>query len=60
MIRGADSLNAWGWGMDDVILLPDLRRLTCVKGVVFPEKVASYMDASLLKTGLFDYSKVAI
>mmetsp|Transcript_11604 Transcript_11604/g.32698 ORF Transcript_11604/g.32698 Transcript_11604/m.32698 type:complete len:314 (-) Transcript_11604:59-1000(-) len=60
MIRGADSMNVWGWGVDDVVLLPDLRRLTCVKGVVFPEVVAAYMDASLKKTMLYDYSADAI
>uniref|UniRef100_A0A7S4QPC7 GST N-terminal domain-containing protein n=2 Tax=Alexandrium monilatum TaxID=311494 RepID=A0A7S4QPC7_9DINO len=59
MIRGTDSLNVWGWGMDDVVLLPDLRRLTCVKGVVFPEEVVAYMDASLKNTQLSDYSAVA-
>jgi len=59
MIHGTDSMNAWGWGMDDILILPELRMLMCVKGVVFPEKVASYIDASLKKTMLYDYSKDA-
>eukprot|EP00929_Paragymnodinium_shiwhaense_P009160 TRINITY_DN113218_c0_g1_i1.p1 TRINITY_DN113218_c0_g1~~TRINITY_DN113218_c0_g1_i1.p1 ORF type:complete len:304 (-),score=15.33 TRINITY_DN113218_c0_g1_i1:31-942(-) len=59
LIRGSDSLNEWGWGMDDVILLPDLRRLMCVKGVVFPPKVEAYMAATLEKTDLADWSQTA-
>jgi len=59
LIRGSDSLNEWGWGMDDVILLPDLRRLMCVKGVVFPPKVEAYMSATLEKTSLADWSQTA-
>mmetsp|Transcript_118459 Transcript_118459/g.334968 ORF Transcript_118459/g.334968 Transcript_118459/m.334968 type:complete len:330 (+) Transcript_118459:71-1060(+) len=59
LIRGTDSLNSWGWGMDDVILLPDLRRLTCVKGVVFPPEVIKYMSATLEKTSLADWSQTA-
>lgn len=43
MMKGEGCLNQWGWGMDDVILLAWLRRLTCIKGVVFPEAVAAYM-----------------
>jgi len=59
LIRGADSLNSWGFGMDDVVLLPHLRALACVKGVVFPEPVAAYMQASLKDCRLYDYSKDA-
>lgn len=56
LIHGEDSLNAWGFGMDDVILLPSLRLLTCVEGVVFPEKVASYMAATLKESQLVEYT----
>jgi glutaredoxin 2 len=31
LMRGDGCLNVWGWGMDDVCLLPTLRRLTMIK-----------------------------
>lgn len=45
MMRGDGCLNEWGWGMDDVLLLPWLRRFTCVKGVEFPKEVKAYMSS---------------
>lgn len=56
LIRGEASLNAWGWGMDDVLLLPHLRQLLMVKGIVFPEKVQKYMDSSFANAKFFDYA----
>ena len=49
MLKGKEplSLNEWGWGMDDVLLLAWLRRLTCIKGVKFPEVVSTYMSGAL-------------
>ncbi len=32
------------FSMDDILLLPDLRSLTCVKGVVWPERVRRYVE----------------
>lgn len=58
LLRGEAWLNPWGWGMDDVLLLPWLRRLTCIKGIVFPEPVRNYMTAVGAKVE--DYSKQAI
>ena len=57
MLRGKDCLNAWGWGMDDVITLPWLRRLTMIQGIEYPPDVASYMAATTDE--LADYSKHA-
>ena len=57
MLRGQDCLNAWGWGMDDVLLLPWLRRLTMIKGIEYPPAVKAYMDATTDE--LCDYSKYA-
>mmetsp|Transcript_30154 Transcript_30154/g.67999 ORF Transcript_30154/g.67999 Transcript_30154/m.67999 type:complete len:245 (+) Transcript_30154:196-930(+) len=45
LMLGDGCLNPWGWGMDDVILLPWLRRLTCIKGIEFPKGVETYMSA---------------
>lgn len=59
LIHGPDSLNSWGWGMDDVLLLPSLRLLTVAKGVVFPKKVENYMAATLKESKLVDYAQYA-
>ena len=56
--EGKRCLNAWGWGMDDVLLLPWLRRLTCVKEISFPPEVARYM--SEVGAQVEDYSKYAV
>ena len=47
MLKGSESVNPWGLGMDDIILLPDLRRLTCVKGLKWPAKVENYVNKAL-------------
>lgn len=43
LLRGGTCLNAWGWGIDDVLLLPNLRAFTVVKGAKFPPEVVAYM-----------------
>jgi len=58
MLRGENCLNSWGWGMDDVLLLPWLRRLTCIKGVVFPREVVAYMEG--VGQQVVDYRKHAV
>jgi len=57
MLRGHNCLNAWGWGMDDVLLLPWLRRTTMITGIEYPPEVAAYMAATTDE--LCDYSKHA-
>ena len=56
--NGVPCLNSWGWGMDDVLLLPWLRRLTCIKGIVYPKQVQEYM--ATVGKQVEDYSKHAI
>jgi len=58
MIKGDKCLNTWGFGMDDVIMLPWLRRLTCIKGVVFPVAVKEYI--STVGAQVEDYTKHAV
>ena len=58
MLRGANSLNAWGYGMDDVLLYPWLRRLTMIKGIVYPPAVRAYMANTTDE--LCDYSEHAL
>lgn len=55
---GTPCLNAWGWGMDDVLLLPLLRAFTCVKGAVFPPEVEAYLNIEA--TQMIDYRKHAL
>ena len=56
--KGLPCLNAWGWGMDDVLFLPLLRAFTCVKGVVFPPVVDAYLNMEA--TQMSDYRKHAV
>ena len=58
MMQGENCLNKWGWGMDDVLLLAWLRRLTCIKGVEFPEGVVRYMAD--VGQQVVDYRKHAV
>lgn len=47
LIKGNGSLNPEGLGMDDIFLLPDLRRLTVVRDLKWPPKVRNYVDTAL-------------
>ena len=33
------SVHSWGYSMEDIITLPDMKTLTCVDGIVWPPKV---------------------
>jgi len=37
------SVNKFGFGMDDILVIPELRALTCIKGLVWPDKLRSYL-----------------
>ena len=41
---GAPCLNAWGLSVDDVLLLPVLRNLSCVRGLEWPPAVREYLE----------------
>lgn len=58
LMKGEGCLNKWGWGMDDVLLLAWLRRLTCIKGVEFPELIVAYMSG--VGKQVVDYTKHAV
>jgi len=38
LIEGEESIRPWGIGMDDIKLLPDMKSLSAVKGIVWPKK----------------------
>ena len=60
LLRGDDCLNSWGVGMDDIKLLPDLRTLSCVKGVVWPPRVKAYVEKHFAKTQAGTYFDQAV
>jgi len=44
------SVNKFGIGMDDLLVLPHLRTLTCVKGIKWPKKLRRYLENSFEET----------
>jgi len=38
------SVNEQGFGMDDILVIPNIRTLTCVKGLKWPEKLLGYLE----------------
>ena len=57
------SIMPYGFSGDDICLLPDLRSVTCVKGIVWPEKVRAYVEYHFRKcnkNGVELYDKYAI
>jgi len=65
LLRGRTSddiptLNKWGFSMDDIIVLPNLRNLTCVKGVEWPPKALEYVQKTCGKAGVKLYTEYAV
>mmetsp|Transcript_17544 Transcript_17544/g.28053 ORF Transcript_17544/g.28053 Transcript_17544/m.28053 type:complete len:261 (+) Transcript_17544:91-873(+) len=58
LMQGENSLNAWGFGMDDVKILPDLRNMTCVQGIEWPEKIWEYVSKNCEAAGVTLYEGV--
>eukprot|EP00933_Yihiella_yeosuensis_P043879 TRINITY_DN38894_c0_g1_i1.p1 TRINITY_DN38894_c0_g1~~TRINITY_DN38894_c0_g1_i1.p1 ORF type:complete len:306 (-),score=34.21 TRINITY_DN38894_c0_g1_i1:159-989(-) len=56
---GIPCLNAWGFSMDDVNILSYMRNLTCVKDIVWPEKVRDYVDKTCSRAGMATYREHA-
>jgi len=54
------SVNEFGFGMDDIIVLPHLRTLTCVKGLKWPAKLRSYLENSFKDVQADLYFKNAV
>ncbi|AAU37659.1 glutaredoxin 2 [Basfia succiniciproducens] len=55
LILAQDKVNGEQLSVEDIILFPMLRNLTCVKGVIFPTRVKNYVDcmAKMSKIDLF-------
>ena len=58
LLKGGSCLNEWGWGMDDVVLLPTLRLFTTVKGARFPPQAMAYLFAG--ESQMVDYRPHAL
>ena len=55
------TLNGNGeYEMDDVVYLSDLRKLTCVKGLVWPDRVKKYVTLACDKANVKLYESKAI
>jgi glutaredoxin 2 len=57
---GAPCLNAWSFSMDDVLLLPELRQLSCVRGVQWPAKVQAYFEGACEKAQCKSYAPTSV
>eukprot|EP00924_Labyrinthula_sp_SR-Ha-C_P000378 maker-scaffold_25-snap-gene-5.54-mRNA-1 protein AED:0.00 eAED:0.00 QI:104/1/1/1/1/1/2/121/234 len=55
MLFSEQSVNSWGISMDDILLFPDLRSLTCVKNISWPEKTLKWINnlSSKAKVALY-------
>ena len=51
----AGSLNEGGLTWDDVNYLPELRTLSCVEGLVWPDKLKQYVVGAFEKAGIGTY-----
>jgi len=54
------SVNEFGFGLDDILVLPDLRTMTCVKGIKWPPKLKNYIKNSFCSTIAQPYFDCAI
>jgi len=52
-------LHPWGLSMDDIMVLPVLRNLSCVKGIEWPERVLAYMQKTCRQAGITTYEEHA-
>jgi len=56
---GSPCLNAWGLGIDDALVLPVLRNLSCVEGVEWPAKVVAYLEKQCAKSNVKPFFEFA-
>lgn len=55
LIKADDKANGKQLSIEDILLFPILRNLTCVKGVIYPNNVEHYMKkmAELAKIAFY-------
>ena len=65
MLRGVDkdsdmpTLNAWGISIDDALVIPILRSLTCVKQLEMPTLIKKYVEVGCAKAGVSLFTEYA-
>ena len=65
LLRGEDqesgmpTLNAWGVSIDDAMVLPIIRSLTCVRGIKMPTKIKKYVEKGCAKAGVSLFTQYA-
>ena len=65
LLRGADkdsgmpTLNAWGLSIDDALVIPILRSLTCVKQLEMPNLIKKYVEVGCVKAGVSLFTEYA-
>ena len=63
MLRGCDdgmpTLNKWGVSIDDALVLPILRSLTCVQDVKWSPTIRQYIDIGCGRAGLGLFTEYA-
>lgn len=60
MLFSIDSANSWGVSLDDIILIPELRTLTCTKGIEWPTRVNKYLHKLSARAGVKLYSENSV
>jgi len=60
LLYDTQSVNEFGFGMDDILVIPHLRTLTCVKGLKWPDKLRKYLENSFEDVKAELYFKHAI
>jgi len=54
------SVNELGFGWDDILVIPDLRTLSCVKGLQWPRKLRKYLENAFEEVIAELYFKYAV
>jgi len=54
------SVNELGFGWDDILVIPDLRTLSCVKGLRWPSKLRKYLENAFEEVIAELYFKYAV
>lgn len=60
LLASSEACNSYGLSMDDIILLPELRTLTVVKGVKWPTKAENYLKLNLARANVNSYAPFAV
>lgn len=61
MLHSSGAANASGRSLDDILILPVLRNITCVRGIDYPPKVREYIEngfnsGTVVSKPFFDYA----